>query len=69
MHVTPTQASQLMLESVRTEDSRNPATAATAMKIAVQAPWSDSAFSAVETETKADPATKIESETDQPVHI
>lgn len=58
----PTQASQLILPSVRMLARQKMAMAATATKTAVQVPCSDKAFNAMDMLSIADPATKIQSD-------
>ena len=59
MQIMPIHATQLILDNVGIEAETNAMIAATATNTAVQAPWLDKALKAVDTETKADPATKM----------
>ena len=59
INTTPTQASQLIFESVRILPRIKAATAATATKIAVQAPWVETALRPMEILSIPDPATKM----------
>jgi hypothetical protein len=61
MQTTPTHASQVILPKVCMLQKTKPMTAATATKTAVQAPWSESAFRAMEMLSIPEPATKIQS--------
>lgn len=60
MVINPTHAIQVMRPSVWILDSRNPITAATARKIAVHAPWADTAFKEIDIPSIPDPETKIQ---------
>lgn len=50
----PTQPNHVILFSVRKEPMKHPAMAATATKMAVQAPWTEMALSATEMDTMAE---------------
>lgn len=60
MVINPTHAIQVMRPSVWILDSKNPTTAATARKIAVHAPWADTAFKEIDIPSIPDPETKIQ---------